>query len=110
MATLKRVGLQTPIVWLDVEPVPHFDWSADTQANAAVVRGAAKGYTDAGYAVGIYSTPYLWEGVVGNLALRAARVARGRTDLPRRGAATVPRRLGDPGRPGGARPVGRGRA
>jgi hypothetical protein len=69
IATLKRAGLQTPIVWLDVESVPHFDWSGDKEANAAVVRGAAKGYTDAGYPVGIYSTPYLWKGVVGDLAL-----------------------------------------
>ena len=69
IATMKRAGLQSPIVWLDVESVPHFDWGGDKQANAAVVRGAAKGYTDAGYAVGIYSTPYLWDGVVGDLAL-----------------------------------------
>jgi len=69
IATMKKAGLQSPIVWLDVESVPHFDWGGDKQANAAVVRGAAKGYTDAGYAVGIYSTPYLWDGVVGDLAL-----------------------------------------
>jgi hypothetical protein len=70
VATMKRSGLQPPIVWLDVESVPHFDWGGDKQANAAVVRGAAQGYTEAGYAVGIYSTPYLWQGVVGDLALR----------------------------------------
>ena len=52
IASMKRAGLQTPIVWLDVESVPHFDWSSDKEANAAVVRGAAKGYTDAGYTVG----------------------------------------------------------
>ena len=69
IATMKKAGLQSPIVWLDVESVPHFDWSGDTQANAAVVRGAAKGYTDAGFTVGTYSTPYLWRGVVGDLAL-----------------------------------------
>jgi hypothetical protein len=70
VATLKHIGLQTPIVWLDIEQVPHFEWGTDTQANAAVVRGAAKGYTDAGYQVGTYSTPYLWKSVVGDLALR----------------------------------------
>jgi hypothetical protein len=72
IATMKKAGLQSPIVWLDVESVPHFDWSGDKQANAAVVRGAAKGYADAGYAIGVYSTPYLYESVVGNLPLRAA--------------------------------------
>lgn len=69
VATMARVGLSTPIVWLDVEPVPDFDWSADTAANAAVVVGAARGYREAGYPVGVYSTPSLWRRVVGDLRL-----------------------------------------
>ena len=69
IATMKRVGLVTPIVWLDVESVPKFDWGGDKQANAAVIRGAAKGYTDAGYAVGVYSTPYLYANVAGTLRM-----------------------------------------
>ena len=69
LATMKRAGLQTPIVWLDVEPVPEFDWPADTTANAAVVRGAARGYTDAGFRIGAYSTQALWQHVVGDLRL-----------------------------------------
>jgi hypothetical protein len=69
LATMKRSGLQTPIVWLDVEPVPIFEWSSDTTANAAVVRGAARGYTDAGYRIGAYSTQALWTTVVGGLRL-----------------------------------------
>jgi hypothetical protein len=69
IATMKRVGLVTPIVWLDVESVPKFDWGSDKQANAAVIRGAAKGYTDAGYAVGVYSTPYLYASVAGALRM-----------------------------------------
>ena len=69
LATMKRSGLQTPLVWLDVEPVPIFEWSSDTAANAAVVRGAARGYTDAGYRIGAYSTQALWATVVGDLRL-----------------------------------------
>jgi hypothetical protein len=69
LATLRRAGLVTPIVWMDVEPVPVFSWSADTEANAAVVEGAARGYADAGYAVGVYSTQALWRTVVGDLEL-----------------------------------------
>jgi hypothetical protein len=69
LTTMKRAGLQSPIVWLDVEPVPAFDWPADTTANAAVVRGAARGYTDAGFAIGAYSTQALWQRVVGDLRL-----------------------------------------
>ncbi|MDP2774210.1 MAG: hypothetical protein Q8O61_11720 [Nocardioides sp.] len=67
--SMRRTGLETPIVWIDVEPVPDFEWSGDPVANAAVVEGAARGYVDAGYAIGVYSTPYLWDGVVGGFEL-----------------------------------------
>ncbi|GAB2981616.1 hypothetical protein [Nocardioides montaniterrae] len=64
------VGLQTPIVWLDVENVPHFDWpSGNQQRNAAIVQGAARGYHDAGYKVGVYGTPSIWRGIVGSFRL-----------------------------------------
>lgn len=69
VAGLRRAELNTPVIWVDVEPVADFDWSRDVVANAAVVEGAAEAYADAGYRVGIYSTPALWEGVVGDLAL-----------------------------------------
>jgi hypothetical protein len=69
VTSMLRTGLETPVVWIDVEPVPDFEWSADTEANAAVVRGLARGYRSAGYRIGVYSTPLLWEGVVGDLAL-----------------------------------------
>jgi hypothetical protein len=69
VASMQRVGLVAPVVWIDVEPVPDFDWSPDVVANAAVVQGAVRGYTDSGFAVGIYSTPTLWSGVVGTLSL-----------------------------------------
>jgi hypothetical protein len=69
VASMKAAGLESPIVWLDIESVPFYDWSSDTSANAEVVLGAAQGYVDAGYRVGIYSTPHLWAGVVGDLSL-----------------------------------------
>lgn len=69
LRSMRAADLQTPIVWIDVEPVPDFAWSGDVEANAAVVAGMARGYTDAGFAIGVYSTPYLWESVVGDLAL-----------------------------------------
>jgi hypothetical protein len=65
VVTMRHAGLVSPVVWVDVEPVPDFEWSADPVANAAVVEGAVRGYR-----VGVYSTPALWEGVVGGLALR----------------------------------------
>jgi hypothetical protein len=67
--SMKATGLLTPIVWIDVEPVPDFAWTSDLGANASVVVGIARGYEDAGYAIGVYSTPLLWAGVVGDLEL-----------------------------------------
>ena len=69
VATMRAAGLASPIVWMDVEHVPDFEWSGDVVANAAVVQGAARGYADAGYRAGVYSTPALWREVVGDLAL-----------------------------------------
>ncbi len=67
--TMSAAGLLSPIVWIDVEPVPDFAWSSDLDANAVVVAGAARGYREAGFDIGVYSTPLLWRGVVGDLAL-----------------------------------------
>jgi hypothetical protein len=69
LGTMAGADLHTPIIWLDVEPVPIFEWSSDKEANAAVVQGAARGYTDAGFQIGFYSTAYLWDAVVGDLSL-----------------------------------------
>ncbi|TQK71485.1 hypothetical protein [Nocardioides sp. SLBN-35] len=69
IGTMGQVGVVSPIVWIDVEPVPNFDWSTDVQANAAVIEGVARGYTDAGFAIGVYSTPHLYQRVVGDLSL-----------------------------------------
>ncbi len=69
VAEMERTGLETPVVWVDVEPVSDFEWSSDLGANAAVVRGVVRGYEDAGYEVGIYSTAFLWAEIVGDLEL-----------------------------------------
>nr|WP_179519593.1 hypothetical protein [Nocardioides perillae] len=69
LAQLREAGLPVPLVWVDVEPVRDWEWSADPGANAAVVEGIVRGYRDHGFAVGVYSTPALWEAVVGDLAL-----------------------------------------
>ncbi len=110
LATMKRSGLQTPIVWLDVEPVPIFEWSSDTTANAAVVRGAARGYTDAGYRIGAYSTQALWTTVVGGLRLgipewRAAGQTS-RAEALRRCGATACSRAASPSSRSGWRTTG----
>lgn len=66
---MEGAGLDAPGVWVDVEPVPDFAWSADPAENAAVVQGVVRGWQDAGLRVGVYSTPALWRGVVGDLRL-----------------------------------------
>jgi hypothetical protein len=66
---MRRAGLQTPVIWIDVEPVTGFDWSADLPANAAVVQGMARGYREAGFRIGFYSIASLWTRVVGSLRL-----------------------------------------
>ena len=65
--TMRRAGLQSPVIWIDVEPVIGFDWSADVVANAAVVQGMERGYRDAGFRTGYYSIGSLWTRVVGGL-------------------------------------------
>lgn len=69
LANMRRAGLQSPIVWLDVEPVTIWEWSGDKVANAAVVAGAAKGYREAGVEIGVYSTPYMWDEIVGGFEM-----------------------------------------
>jgi hypothetical protein len=69
LESMRVAGLESPVIWLDVEQVPHYEWSADVAANAEVVLGAAQGYLDAGYRIGVYSTPYIWESLVGDLSL-----------------------------------------
>ncbi|MCL2542194.1 MAG: hypothetical protein FWE71_07040 [Nocardioidaceae bacterium] len=70
VGSMGSAGLNTPLVWLDVESVPDFDWPANNTANnAAVVQGEARGYKEAGYAVGVYGTPTIWKGIVGGLTL-----------------------------------------
>jgi hypothetical protein len=71
IASMRRAGLQSPVLWIDVEPVVGFDWSPDLEANAAVVQGVARGYRDGGFRIGFYSLASLWSKVVGGLRFGA---------------------------------------
>jgi hypothetical protein len=71
VATMRRVGLRTPMVWIDVEVSPRRPWSANLVANRFVVEGVVRGYESAGYRVGFYSTTLQWNKIVG-----AARFGR----------------------------------
>ena len=67
VATMEKVDLDVPFVWVDVEPYPVAPWSSSRSQNAAVVQGAVRGYEKAGLRVGFYSTQSLWAQVVGGL-------------------------------------------
>jgi len=66
---MQRHGFVTPHVWLDVEPSSSLPWSSRPRQNSAVVRGWIRGYRDAGYIVGFYSTTNLWRPILGGLRL-----------------------------------------
>jgi len=65
VASMRAAGLASPIVWVDVEPYRVAPWSPSKVANRAVVNGVIRGYRASGLRVGVYSTPYLWNTVVG---------------------------------------------
>jgi len=62
-------GFVTPHVWLDVEPSSSRPWSGRSARNRAVVRGWIRGYRDAGYTVGFYSTQSLFRHILGRMRL-----------------------------------------
>ena len=65
---LRQVGLASPIVWMDVEPVSSpAPWTRRVAANRAVLEGAIDAYRDAGLRVGFYSTPSMWQDIVGRV-------------------------------------------
>ncbi|HET7734902.1 MAG TPA: hypothetical protein VFK52_02920 [Nocardioidaceae bacterium] len=66
--TMLDAGLESPVVWVDVEPYPLFPWSDDVSANKAVVDGILRRYQEAGLKVGFYSAQGLWREVLGDTA------------------------------------------
>ena len=71
VAAMRSAGLESPIVWVDVEPVsPPAPWSDDRRANRTVLRGAMAYYRATGFRVGFYSTPSMWRDIVGPVRYR----------------------------------------
>lgn len=69
ITNMRVAGLVSPVLWLDVEPVrPPAPWSGDVAANRTVLEGSMAAYRQAGLRLGVYSTPYLWRTVVGEVA------------------------------------------
>jgi hypothetical protein len=55
LATLARVGLQPPMIWVDVEPRTQTPWSGGARQNNAVIDEVIAGYRAVGIRAGIYS-------------------------------------------------------
>lgn len=71
LAAMRAVGLDSPAVWVDVEPVsPPAPWSRRAPANRAVLAGTLARYRDARLRVGLYSTPTMWRDIVGPVRYR----------------------------------------
>jgi Putative peptidoglycan binding domain len=65
LATMARVGLQSPMVWVDVEPRTQSPWSASADDNNALIDGVIAGYQTAGRRAGIYSYNKAWKVITG---------------------------------------------
>jgi len=65
LATMARVGIQSPMVWVDVEPRTKSPWSASADNNNAVIDGVIAGYQAAGIRAGIYSYNHAWKAITG---------------------------------------------
>ena len=64
LARMKAVGLQAPLVWVDVEPSAGRPW-ASHRRNNALIDGVLAGYRAAGVKTGLYSYTYGWNEITG---------------------------------------------
>jgi hypothetical protein len=65
IATMARVGLRSPMVWVDVEPRTKSPWSGSAVNNNAVIDGVIARYRAAGLRAGIYSYDKAWRSITG---------------------------------------------
>jgi Putative peptidoglycan binding domain len=65
LAAMRRAGLRSPMVWVDIEPVGDTPWSASAGANDAVINGVLAGYTARRVRAGIYSYDSAWWQIAG---------------------------------------------
>ncbi len=65
LETMRRVGLDSSFIWVDVEPYPVAPWTDNRRRNKAVLDGVLRGYQDAGLEVGFYTSPGPWRDIIG---------------------------------------------
>ena len=68
LTNMRRAGLSTPFVWVDVEPVRGWAWSTPANNNA-FLNGVLNGYAAGHVKTGIYSYPYGWKQITGGRRL-----------------------------------------
>jgi Putative peptidoglycan binding domain len=69
LTTMARVGLRSPLVWVDVEPSTRTPWSASAHNNNAVIDGVIARYRAAGLRAGTYSYDKAWKAITGGRVL-----------------------------------------
>ncbi len=67
IATMRGAGLRSPAVWIDVEHSSLMAWPRTPTRNRAVIEGLMRGYRDAGFRIGVYSTQSVWREILGNV-------------------------------------------
>jgi Putative peptidoglycan binding domain len=71
LASMRRAGLNAPMVWVDVEPRTKTPWSPSTANNNALIDGVLAGYKASRVRAGLYSYNRAWTAITGNRALPA---------------------------------------
>lgn len=69
LVTLRRAGVRTPMVWVDVETVGGHKWSGRSSLNNALIAGVLGEYQRAHVRTGIYSYASAWKRITGNKRL-----------------------------------------
>jgi hypothetical protein len=89
VTTMRRAGLRSPIVWVDVEPKQKSPWSTRATSNNAVIGGALSGYRLRGVRAGLYSYGKAWRPITGDRFMPGVPTwvpvgSKGRTEARRR--------------------------
>lgn len=64
--TMHKAGVPAPMVWVDVEFRHKFPWSKNQSINARVVQGVINQLKASHVGVGVYTTSYMWQHIVGD--------------------------------------------
>lgn len=64
--TMHKAGVPAPMVWVDVEFRHKFPWSENQSINARVVQGVINQLKASHVGVGVYTTSYMWQHIVGD--------------------------------------------